>query len=191
MMASVQQGRTDKKRFRSCSVGINEDGLYKDLVDLASSKKKAKYRWDGKHYSKPTRSLGPDKAELDNSSPVLLALTNHAQNGFPRINGIRNVWQALDNEFEMMETKNCPTTGQPISQFNACQRAADIWKTMLRHCVDLKCADTRVPFAGLQEVLDALKPERLLNTNGIQQPLLFFLFFFVCMSKNEFHLLFL
>ena len=172
-MASMQQGGTDKKRFRSCSVAVHEDGLYEDLVDLASSKKKQKYRWDGKHYSKPTRSLGPDKAELDNSSPVLLKQAKRAQNGFPRINGIRNVWQTLDNEFEMMETKLCHTTGQAIGQFHACQRAADIWKTMLRHCVDLRCAEARVPFPGLQEVLDELKPERLLETNGIQQPFFF------------------
>ena len=106
--------------------------LYKDLEPLCG--RRVAWRWDGLHYSKPVRSLGPELSELDQSGDVFLILVRHAKNGFPHIVDLRNVLLSLHSEFKFFESKE----NNDFDAYACAQKSADIWKTMLRHCVDIK-----------------------------------------------------
>ena len=128
---------------------FDERALRDQLEPLARTKKVAR-RWDGLHYSKPVRGLGPDRRMLSLSAPVLKELMKVAPNGFPDLGCLRSVWMALDSEFDILE---CKARGQ----FLAAQSACDVWRKMARDCVDMKRSDATFADKALQEVVDLIK----------------------------------
>ena len=63
------------------------------------------FKFDGSHYRKPRRSLGPDITGLIAGAKILLELVRSSPNGFPSFRGTVAVWTALDSDFGVLEIR--------------------------------------------------------------------------------------
>ena len=124
-----------KKRARSANTKINEEQLFKDLEPLAKLRRSL-YRWDGKDYSKPSRSLGPARDELQVSLPALRILVDHAPNGYPDFAGMKRVWNRLHLQHRIME--DLDDTAAPAFIQKELTKSVDVWRTKLAHMIGLK-----------------------------------------------------
>ena len=73
LMTGSSDGKTSDsktKKFKSYQTKINEESLRSELESLAKQRHGHVFRWDAKHYQKPLRSTGPDRAMLKDSVPV-------------------------------------------------------------------------------------------------------------------------
>ena len=95
------------------------------------------------------------------SAHALLSLIQQAPNGYPCKHAIKNVLMMLHNETKMLKlthaevNKNC-------TLMEKCEKAAEVWKVMAKHCIDLKLQGK--PVGGkLQCVVDIIdaKPVQL------------------------------
>ena len=90
-----------KKRPRTTYTSIDKRGLYTDLAPFANQRK-INWQWDGSHYVKQKRSLGPDTDTLVLGLPVLQRMITAAPNGYPDQRGMRYVLNTLDDKFQII-----------------------------------------------------------------------------------------
>ena len=149
------------RKPRSGVVTFDEGKLFNLLVPAAKVKQDAiAFKWDGSHYYKPKRSLGPDRQGLADGSPVLDALVSVAENAYPRHKNFVRVWFQLQAKFNVFGLDPAKATDEDVNIL--CIRSSDNWRTQLRHCVELKKSLTKggktstVASTELQHVLDGI-----------------------------------
>ena len=64
-------------------------------------------------------------------------------------NNLREVCMKLDEDFGILEC-------EPSSRFLLANESCDLWRLMLRHCLEMKRSRTTTMHDGLQAVLDVL-----------------------------------
>ena len=138
---------------------FDQASLKESLAKLAVLHK-LDWKWDGSHYPKPVRSLGPDRPGLCASAPVLKEIATVAPNGFPDLACLISVWTALHHE-------HCILQNLPDTSYFSILRISEIWKKMLKDCLQIKKSCTTLADTGLQEVLDILQPH---DPSGIDIP---------------------
>ena len=150
------------RKPRSSVVTFDEGKLFSLLAPVAKVKQDAiAFKWDGSHYYKPKRSLGPERQGLADGSPVLDALVSVAENAYPRHKNFVRVWFQLQAKFNVFGLDPAKATDEDVNIL--CIRSSDNWRTQLRHCVELKKYLVKaekvstVAREELQQVLDAIE----------------------------------
>ena len=90
---------------------------------------------------------------------ALLPLMQQAPNGYPCKNAIKTVLMQLHKEFDILKLTQTETQ-KNYSIFEKCEKAADAWKVMAKHCLDLKHAGKPVG-GNLQAVLDIMQASQV------------------------------
>ena len=123
------------RKPRSHNMKVDEQELYTDLKKLALERH-TRYSWDGKHYGKPSRSMGPQRDHLASSSDVLAPLVKQAPNGYPDFKGMRAVWMRLHRKRGILRGLAHDASDQEI--LKQAGDAVDIWRTMVGHALGLR-----------------------------------------------------
>ena len=112
------------------------------------------WRWCGDDYTKPVRSLGPDKTALARAWQFLELLALVAPNGYPSFACLRAAIMRLDDEFNILEDLDA----RP--QMESASLAADIWRKMMRDVLTLKRSGGFILHGDLRRVVDMIVPQR-------------------------------
>ena len=149
-----------QRKTRAKVYKINQLELRKDLEPFAQLRK-TKWAWDGSHYAKLARSLGADPLTLALGAVILMVLLQHAPNGFPQHCGLRSVLTDLHMEYDLFYV------GPKSDLFEVANNVSNAWRTMLRHCVELKKAGRTVASRELTEVLDKVVVDYTLEAPAV------------------------
>jgi hypothetical protein len=137
------------KRPRSSNDRFDKTSLVADLKILEDDCVMGSINWSGKGYSKERRSQGPDREGLAQYSPVLKVLFKHCPHGLPSHVALKEVLSQMHKDYDIF-------TSTPDAQREA-NIAADIWRIMLAHTVQLsKLKENRTACPELNKLLDML-----------------------------------
>ena len=128
-------GRMKPRKPRTANTKINEDDVF-DKFEQGAKLRVSSYRWGGKDYSKPSRSLGPARDDLMEPLDPLMVLAEAAPNGFPDFAGLRRVWHRLHLRHAIMADLDHSTTPEVLNR--EISKAIDIWRTKLLHLLQIR-----------------------------------------------------
>ena len=133
---------------------------WRPIVAKWSELKTPPWCWSGSEYPKVNRSHGPHKEALETHADPLLELANLAPSGFPSHTNLSAALYSLHTEFGIFNgviDKDLATKTAPISLYTRVSNAADVWRVMLKHVVDLKASRLSASVApAIKKLYDAL-----------------------------------
>ena len=148
MNCQPNAARLAAKRKRAVTIQPDHKDVVTEL-GLLAKKRSTRFLWDATDYTKSRGSTG-DQEHLERVCMVLLVLVKHARNGYPCHKGLRAILIALDIQYNMFDLADVS------KRFSTANHAADTWRCMLRHCIELKRSGRTITHEGLSSVIDAL-----------------------------------
>ena len=117
--------------------------LYTDLEPLAEAQDD-KVAWDGTSYSKSTRNCRPDPFSLMDHSAILEVLAKHSPTGYPSYAILKSCFVQLSKLHDIF-APNKKAMGDLFDEGEVAGDAADQWRLMMRHLLEIKLGPTKVP----------------------------------------------
>ena len=145
------------KKMRTMCDEFDHDAAVASLSPMAGQRERVlPYTWHGDMYTR-TRYSEPDIQQLENHAEVLLRMMQEVPSGFPRHIPFTQLLKVLHGKFDIMETSDEKIKKLSIDE--RCIRASGKWRTMLKHCADLRDTEQTVQhFPGLASVLRVMGP---------------------------------
>ena len=120
------------RRKRSNQMKFDTKQMAEELQPFAKLRpEELKFKFDGSHYAKPTRSLGPDLQGMEDGSDVLHILARYARNGYPAVSDMIEVWNDLDRKYKFIPPKD------GTAHEDRLYKVVDLWRVQLRHAVEI------------------------------------------------------